>query len=35
MLYGVKPTIFNAHGTETPGSTEAIYCLDTEVIVDA
>ncbi len=35
MLYGVKPTIFNAHGTTTPGSTEAIYCLDTEVQVDA
>jgi len=31
----VKPTIFNAHGTETAGSTEAIYCIDTEVIVDA
>ena len=35
MIYGVGPTIFNAHGTSTPGSTEAIYCLDTEVIVDA
>ncbi|MEE9354791.1 MAG: DUF4043 family protein [Methylococcaceae bacterium] len=35
MLYGVKPTIFNLHGTETAGSTEAIFCLDTEVIVDA
>ena len=35
MLYGVGPTIFNAHGTTTPGSTEAIYCLDTEVVVDA
>lgn len=35
MLYAVKPTIFNAHGTETAGSTEAIYCIDTEVIVDA
>jgi hypothetical protein len=35
MLYGVGRTIFNAHGTSTPGSTEAIYCLDTEVIVDA
>jgi len=35
MIYGVKPTIFNAHGTETAGSTEAIYCIDTEVIVDA
>lgn len=34
-IYGVKPTIFNAHGTETPGSTEAIYCMDTEVVVDA
>jgi len=35
MLYGVKRTIFNAHGTSTAGSDEAIYCLDTEVIVDA
>ncbi len=35
MLYGTKRAIFNAHGTETPGSDEAIYCLDTEVIVDA
>ena len=35
MLYGVKRTIFNAHGTSTPGSDEAIYCLDTEVLVDA
>ncbi len=35
MLYGVKRTIFNAHGGETPGSDEAIYCLDTEVLVDA
>ncbi len=35
MLYGVKRTIFNAHGTETPTSDEAIYCLDTEVLVDA
>lgn len=35
MLYGVGRTIFNAHGTETPGSDEAIWCLDTEVIVDA
>lgn len=35
MLYGVGPTIFNAHGGTTPGSTEAIYCLDTEVVVDA
>lgn len=35
MLYGVKRTNFNAHGTETAQSDEAIYCLDTEVIVDA
>ncbi len=34
-LYGVKPSIFNAHGGTTPGSTEAIYALDTEVLVDA
>jgi N4-gp56 family major capsid protein len=34
MLYGVKRTIFNAHGGSTPGSSEAIYCLDTEVLVD-
>ena len=35
MLYGVKPTIFNAHGGAVAGSTEAIYCIDTDVIVDA
>lgn len=35
MLYGVGPTIFNAHGGSTPGSTEAIYCIDTEVQADA
>lgn len=34
MLYGVKRTNFNAHGTSTPGQDEAIYCLDTSVIVD-
>lgn len=34
MLYAVKRTIFNAHGTSTPGSDEAIFCLDTEVIAD-
>ncbi len=34
-LYGVGPTIFNAHGTTNPTSTEAIFCLDTEVVVDA
>lgn len=34
MLYGVKRTNFNAHGTSTPGSDEAIFCVDTEVIVD-
>lgn len=34
MLYGIKRTIFNAHGTSTPGSDEAIFCLDTEVIAD-
>lgn len=34
-IYGVKRTIFNAHGTSTPGSDEAIYCIDSEVIVDA
>jgi len=34
-IYGVKRTIFNAHGTSTPGSDEAIYCIDTEVLVDA
>lgn len=33
-LYGVKRTQFNAHGTETAGAAEAIYCIDTEVIVD-
>jgi len=35
MLYGVKRTIFNAHGTSTAGSDEAIYCCDTTVAVDA
>jgi hypothetical protein len=35
MIYGVKPVIFNAHGTETAGSTNAIFAIDTEVIVDA
>lgn len=35
MLYGVKRTNFNAHGTETAGSDEAIFCLDTMVAVDA
>ncbi len=34
-IYGVKRTRFNAHGTETAGSDEAIYCMDTEVLVDA
>jgi len=33
-LYGVKRTQFNAHGTETAGETEAIYCIDTEVLSD-
>ena len=31
MLYGVKRTNFNSHGTSTPTSDEAIYCIDTEV----
>lgn len=35
MLYGVKRTNFNAHGTETAQSDEAIFCLDTMVAVDA
>ncbi len=35
MLYGVGPAIFNAHGGSTPGSTEAIYAIDTEVQADA
>ena len=34
-IYGVKRTRFNAHGTSTAGSDEAIYCMDTEVKVDA
>ncbi len=34
MLYGLKKSIFNAHGTETPGSDESIYAVDTAVIVD-
>lgn len=32
MIYGVKRTLMNAHGTTTPGEDEAIYCIDTEVI---
>jgi len=35
MMYGVKRTVFNAHGTSTPGQDEAIYCIDTHVEVDA
>ncbi len=35
LIYGVKPTIFNDPGTETPTSTEAIFAMDTEVILDA
>lgn len=35
MLYGTKRSIFNAHGTETPGSDESVFVVDTEVIVDA
>jgi hypothetical protein len=35
MIYGVKRTVFNAHGTSTPGQDEAIYCIDTQVQVDA
>lgn len=34
MLYGVKRTVFNAHGGAVAGSDEAIYCLDTAVITD-
>ena len=35
MIYGVERTGFNAHGTSTRGQDEAIYCIDTEVQVDA
>ena len=35
MLYGTKKSIFNAHGTEDAGQDEAIFCVDTEVTVDA
>jgi len=35
MLYGVKRTTFNSHGTSTPGQDESIYCLDTQVVIDA
>ena len=35
MIYGTKKSIFNAHGTTTPGSDESIFAVDTEVIVDA
>ena len=34
-IYGVKRANFNAHGTTTPGSDEAIYCMDTTAVVDA
>lgn len=34
MMYGVKRTNFNLHGTETPTSDYAIYLLDTEVVID-
>lgn len=34
-IYGARRTNFNAHGTSTPGSDESIYCMDTEVLVDA
>ena len=33
-IYGVKRTQFNAHGTSTAGETEAIYCIDSEIIAD-
>lgn len=35
MLYGTKKSIFNAHGTETPGSDESVFVVDTAVILDA
>jgi len=35
MIYGIKRTVFNAHGTSTPGQDEAIFCIDTHVQVDA
>jgi len=34
-IYGVKRTLFNAHGGSTAGSDEAIWCMDTEVVLDA
>ncbi len=34
MIYGVKRTNFNEHGTTTPTSDYAIFVLDTEVVVD-
>ena len=34
MIYGVGRTNFNSHGTSTPTLEQAIYCIDTEVIVD-
>lgn len=33
-LYGVKRTQFNAHGGTSAGAAEALYCIDTEVMVD-
>jgi len=35
MIYGVKRTNFNAHGTSTAQQDEAIYIMDTHVQVDA
>ena len=34
MLYGVKRTLFNAHGGAVAGQDEAIFCLDTTVVTD-
>jgi len=34
MIYGVKRTNFNEHGTSTPTEDESIYCIDTQVTLD-
>jgi len=35
MIYGLKRTTFNDHGTSTPGQDESIYIIDTAVQVDS
>lgn len=35
LIYGVHRTVFNEHGTSTPGQDESLYCIDTEIQIDA